>query len=163
MTKPARRYIAEPRRHPDGGNYWAGLWAFPGMVPAYVEGPLDHRPVIYPRKEAATLAAKVTLANALLARVTDTDKPERYQFMAPNDFAGDLKEAGLTATQFARLYGTTQENVVNGWIEGLKPVPHPARVLLRLFLRHPETVAMAEEVTAQSTTPRDGFAETARA
>ena len=155
ITKPARRFIAEGRELRDYDQaFWGAYWAFPGMIPAWVTDQADNLPLVFEHRQDAALAAKVALANALLRRLTDTDKPERYQFMAAAAFAADLREAGLTPTAFARLYGTTQETVVTDWIGGLKPIPHPARVLLSLFLRHPETIDMAEEVTAASTTPR---------
>lgn len=160
MTKPARRFIAEGRLLRRGRNVpgWAGYWAFPGMIPDYVRQP-DDAIREFDDEESAAIVAKLTLANALINRRTDTDKPERYQHFTPEDFAVELREAGITPTQFARLYGTTQDMVVTDWLGGLRPIPHPARVLLGLFKRHPETIAIAEAVTEKHTTPRHGFAE----
>ena len=157
-TRPARRYIAEARQMETGVDrgWWLAYWAFPGMIPTYVGGDLA---VTFRTKAEADTVAKLALADALLSRFTTTDKPERYEHMPAAEFAADLRDAGLTPTAFARLFGTTQAKVVTDWIGGLKPIPHSARVLLSLFLRHPETIDMAEEMTAKHTTPRHEFAE----
>jgi hypothetical protein len=162
ITKPSRRFIAEARSTGDG--HWLCYWAFPGMVPTYIGG---DQPVSFRTAGDATMAAKLALANALLTRHTTTDLPERYRHMAAADFAGDLREAGITPTRFARVYGVPQSAVM-AWINGIPGrigksdrIPHSARVLLALFLAYPDAVEVAERVTAENTTPRHEFAEEA--
>ena len=150
MTKPARRFIAEGRllRGPIQGQ-WGAYWAFPGMVPTWVVEQADDLPLVFDRQEDASLSAKVALANALLTRHTTTDLPERYRHMAAADFAADLRDAGITPTRFARVYGVPQSAVM-AWINGIagRPgkadrIPHAARVLLALFQAYPDAVEVA--------------------
>ena len=168
-TKPARRYIAEPRRllYRDQ-TVWGAYWAFPGMVPAWVMDAHDPpRTAIFDLREDAEEEAKIALANALLSRFTTTDLPERYRHIQAADFAADLKESGITPTQFARVYGISQDSVMS-WINGIARrlgksdrIPHAARVMLALFLAYPDAIEIAERVTAENTTPRHEFAEEA--
>jgi hypothetical protein len=162
ITKPSRRFIAEARSAGDG--HWLGYWAFPGMVPTYIGGAF---PVSFQTAGEAMTAAKLSLADALMTRHTTTDLPERYRHMAAADFAGDLHEAGITPTRFARVYGVPQAAVM-AWINGIPGrigksdrIPHSARVLLALFLAYPDAVEVAERVTGENTTPRHEFAEEA--
>lgn len=150
-TKPARRFIAEGRRLRGSDHHWGAYWAFPGMVPKLQN--YDHE-----TQEAAALTAKVLLANALINRVRDTAKRERYIPLAPEDFAASLREAGVTLTTFARITGTDQDNVLK-WIDGLRPVPHAIRVVLALLLAFPDALEVAEAETARGSVPREGFAE----
>jgi hypothetical protein len=165
ITKPARRFFAEGRPIDHDQQLWGAYWAFPGMVPAWVIEEADGLPLVFERQEDASLSAKLALANALLARYATTDLPERYRHMAAADFAADLREAGITPTRFARVYGVSQSAVM-AWINGVagRPgksdrIPHSARVLLALFLAYPDAVEVAEQVTAENTTPRHEFAE----
>ena len=168
VTRPARRFIAEGRllRGPIQGQ-WGAYWAFPGMVPTWGVEQADDLPLVFGRETDAALSAKLALANALLTRHTTTDLPERYRHMAAADFAGDLREAGITPTRFARVYGVPQSAVM-AWINGIPGrigksdrIPHSARVLLALFRAYPDAVDVAEQVTAENTTPRHEFAEEA--
>jgi hypothetical protein len=173
-TKPARRFIAEARPVYDHDQqFWGAYWAFPGMVPAWVTDQADGLPLVFERREDASLSAKLALANALLHRFATSDLPERYRHMAAANFAADLRETGITPTRFARVYGVSQSAVM-AWINGVSarpqrghgggggggiPIPHAARVLLALFLAYPDAVDVAERVTAENTTPRHEFAE----
>jgi hypothetical protein len=150
MTHPARRYIAEAI--PSHEGLFLAQWAYPGKVPDYV----SVRGWIAKFRTAAEArcAAKVTMADALIRRLVDGNKPERYRFITGAEFAAELREAGITPTLFAKLYGTTQERVITDWVDACRDIPHPAHVLVGIFKAHPETVATAERITAAMTEAR---------
>lgn len=148
-TVPCKRYFARAVRLPSG--FHAGEYGIPGLFPDYVRqrGEVCE----FEGEIAAYRAAKMCIADTLIARLSDTSKPERYRFASGAEFAACLQEAGITPTSFARIFGTTQANVL-AWIDGARDIPHAARVLVELFRRHPDCVAMAEAVTARVTEPR---------
>ena len=149
MSTPARRHIAQAVIFEDK---YLGQFAFPGMIPDYVR--YKGEPARFMSTANAITAAKITLAEALMARYVSGDKPERYRFIDGAEFAAELHAAGITPTLFAEVYGTTPDRVVTDWIDGTRDIPHPARVLVGLFKTHPNVIATAERITAGMTEER---------
>lgn len=147
--KPAIRHVANAIRHPSG-KYLA-QYAAPGMVPLFVSR--HNVPSLFDTEEDARTEAALVLVDVLKSRKRDTSKPEVYRKLTGDEFAVLLAEAGLTPTFFAYLYGTTQERVIK-WIDGVDDVPHPVRLILETWKRHPETIDTSEAVTESVTTQR---------
>lgn len=69
--------------------------------------------------------------------------------MTGAELAVAMSEAGLSPSDFARLYGVPQARVL-GWIDGVREIPHSAAVMVRL-LQDEHTLALADKITADAT------------
>jgi DNA-binding transcriptional regulator YiaG len=145
----ARRYSIRAVQLPGGG--WLGEYGFPGVRPFYVSD--AGKPTVHGSETEALASAAVSLMNALNNRPRNKGKPERYTKLTGPQLAVLLSESGLTPTFFAELYGTSSGRLVE-WMDETADVPHPVRLLLEIFKRHPETVDVAEKVTAAVTVAR---------
>ncbi len=150
----ATNYVAEARPIPGG---FLAYWAYPGIPPRPALDD-DGQPIGFKTERAAFLHAAVELHKQLNERTWITGKPERYEHLTGPQLAIKLRDAGLTPTAFARIYGTAQARVMD-WIDGVREPPHPVRVLLDLFIADPGLVAIAESVTARHTTERQPHKE----
>jgi DNA-binding transcriptional regulator YiaG len=153
---PSRNYIAKALAHNSGG--WVAQWACPGMIPIIFKDKGSGQDAVFPSETAARHAAQNALVHALINRDKfygrQIGKPERYNKLSGDEFAELLAHAGLDHAFFAYLFGTTLRNVLM-WQDGTKDVPHPARLLLEIFKRHPSTIDLAEDITERVTTERN--------
>jgi DNA-binding transcriptional regulator YiaG len=149
--KPSRHYIA--KAVPCDNGFHARFSA-PGLYPRLVARP-HSEPTIFEYEAEAEIAAMTALFGILNApRETQSrGKDMRYQKLSGPEFAVLLAESGLSLTLFAYLYGTSPDRA-QSWIDGVDSAPHPARILLEIFKRHPELVDEAEDITAAVTTER---------
>jgi len=145
----ATNYIAEAKRV-DGG--FLAMWAYPGIPPRPALDQ-DRNPVVFQDERAARIRAALELHRQLNERTWITGKPERYKHLTGPELALKLREAGVTPTEFARLYGTAQARVMD-WIDGVREVPHPVYVLLEIFIAAPDAIEIANTLTDQMTTSR---------
>lgn len=150
-------------RRPTTYNVWAdpvaggyhGTFQAPGLTPDVVRDE-NGQPRLFPNEHAAKYAASMTMfvvLNKPRVFAGKSGKPERYTKMTGPEFAVELAEAGITPTFLAYLYGTSQKRVLE-WIDGVEAVPHPVRILLRLFQADSRNIDLAEEVTDAVTTER---------
>ena len=148
--KPSKTFVAKAVPCQDG--FYAKFSA-PGLIPRLVG--YQQQPKVFATAEAAENAARLAafeVANAP-RKTQRRGKDVRYTKLSGPDFAVLLAESGLSLTLFAYLYGTSPDRV-QSWLDGVDGCPHPVRVLLEIFKRHPETIDTAEDVTEKVTTER---------
>lgn len=153
---PSNMFIA--RAVPTESGRFHALYSAPGFIPA-IAADSDGRPYEYLTAEEAEIGAMRTLYRILnkprvnARRHADHGKPERYRKMTNVEFAVALRNANITPSYFAFLYGTSQTRVI-GWIDGTDQVPHPARLLLGLFIDNDRNVDIAQQITNAVTEAR---------
>lgn len=151
---PSHVYIA--RAVPVPGGKFQALYSAPGLETAIAKTK-DGRPYEYSSEveaEAGAVRALHGVLNAprIKARASQ-GKSERYRKLTGPEFAVLLRQAGVTATWFAYVMGTSVERVLK-WVDGVDDVPHPARLLLMLILADERNAGIIEKVTDENTTTR---------
>lgn len=152
MAKVNRTYriLASPTR---GG--WSASYLVPGL-----EGPrvVSERgePLVVPNDVEALAEAGVNLC-AYLNERTRSRRKHGYARLGGADLAVALRDLGLTPSEFAILFGTNLDRVIQ-WIDGEEDVPHPVRVLLALFAL-PGAIALARQITSAATYDKRDAAE----
>jgi putative transcriptional regulator len=70
-------------------------------------------------------------------------KPSRtFEVKTANDVARVRNRLGLSQNKFARLLGIS-ENTLQNWEQGRRKPAGPAKVLLKVALRHPQVILEA--------------------
>lgn len=91
-------------------------------------------------------------------------KPERYKKISGAVFADLLRQAEITVTYFAYLYGTSQKRLI-AWMRGEEDVAHSAFILARIFADqqiNDRAIAVAETATEEMADQRSTFEERER-
>lgn len=144
------------RAVPTASGKFNALYSAPGLIPELAMT-RDGRPYLYDTEQEAEWGAAKSLIGVLNSpRVKarqHAGKPERYEKLTGPDFAMLLHRSGISPTFFAYLYGTSNKRVLS-WIDGTEAVPHPARIILELFIAHEANIDAAEKVTDRVTTER---------
>lgn len=155
-----RRYVAEAKRLPSidgvGVRYFHAVFGFPGGRVDYVRDALD-TPAVYPDHETAENEARRVLIEALNSRSRFNSKREISTKMTGDEFAAELAETGIPLTDFAQMWGTKQDRVVQ-WIQGEAEVPFPLRWVLKM-LRRPEAVEQARSIVAENVSYKPAWLE----
>ena len=149
---PSTTYIMQAL--PLANGRFHALYSAPGLVPDIARA-ADGRPYEYDTELEAEHGAAQFLYSLKnnIRRKAKRSKPERYAKITGPEFAALLARSTLTPTLFAYLYGTSQQRVLD-WIDDADGVPHPARVLLELFIADEKNIDVAESVTDKVTTER---------
>lgn len=148
-----RRYIAACTRAQGGGFH--AIFGFPGgRVDFVMEG--DERAHYATQIDAENEARRV-LIEALNSRTRFKDKREVSSKMTGDEFAAELAETGIPLSDFAQMWGTKHDRVVQ-WIQGEAEVPFPLRWILRL-LRKPEAVENARAIVAENVSYKPAWLE----
>lgn len=159
---PSHIYFARAVPLPSGKFH--AVYSAPGRLPA-VSAREDGTPYVYNTEAEAEAGAARHLHRVLNAPRIEAKKhggkSERYEKLTGPEFAMLLSRAGVTATWFAYVFGTSQQRVL-GWLDGVDQVPHPARLLLELILADGANGDIIERVTDSVTTSRRPERETHR-
>ena len=151
---PSNVYFARAVPLPNGK--FQAIYSAPGRLPA-VSAREDGTPYVYNTEVEAEAGAAMHLHRVLNAPRIEArrsqGKSERYEKLTGPEFAMLMARAGVTATWFAYVYGTTQQRVL-GWIDGVDQVPHPARLLLELIIADESNGDLIERITDSVTTSR---------
>lgn len=127
LTKPADTYLAEPMKLGvrNGAVTYEAIWAIPGLIPAYVEERNGER-IVFPGWSEAKTGAVYAIFHTLISRVErrTNGKAMRHEKMTPEEFAIALAKLGIEPTDFANLWGSRRDRVMD-WIDGKQPVPFP--------------------------------------
>jgi hypothetical protein len=153
LEKPSKTYVA--KAVPVEGGFHAKFSA-PGLIPRLVMDPDNHnRPRLFMAEQAAQISAMYALYGILNKPRKShlRGKDVRYKKLDGPEFAVLLAETNIGLTLFAWLWGCSMDRA-QSWLDGTDGTPHPVRILLELFKRHPELVDEAIEITEKVTTER---------
>jgi DNA-binding transcriptional regulator YiaG len=144
------RVIATPAR--DG---FTASYTVPGL-----EGPrfvMDRgQPLVVPNDVDALAEAGVNLCEFMNER-TRSRRKFGYTRLGGAELAIALRDLGLTPSEFAILYGSNLQRVMQ-WMDGEDDVPHQVRVMLALFTL-PGAIGLARQITSAATYDRRDAAE----
>ena len=123
--KPASRPIAKalPTKR---GTYHA-QFALPGLIPELFQDRTG-RKVEFESEKEAEQAAKSAVFGLLETRTYDTRKAGPYARLKPANLGVLLRDADVSPTEFARIYGVPQSRVIK-WLEGEQDIPHSANLI----------------------------------
>ncbi len=151
--KPSKQYVA--KAVPCDGGFHAKFSA-PGLYPRPVtRATAPDRPRLFNREIEAQYAAMTALFG-ILNKPRETQrrgKDTRYQKLTGPELAVLLAEAEIGLSLFAWIWGTTPDRA-QSWIDGADGTPHPVRILLEFFKRHPELIDEAIEITSKVSAER---------
>jgi DNA-binding transcriptional regulator YiaG len=142
VSRTNRRYEIHAVETKDG---YVPAFRYPGKDER--ERVLDEtgRPKIEQYEGDAYAEAGLALCRALNGR--SRSKTSRgYQRLDGAEFAGLLGDAGVTPAEFAIIFGTRTDRVVD-WLDDVEDIPHAARTLLAL-LALPGAVSIARQIAA---------------
>lgn len=124
------------------GGRWAPEYALPGGV-------VMRGDPLYESYDAAMIEANRMAVKTFNNIPPASGKPDRYKKISGATLAEKISQAGITATFFAFLFGTSQDRVIE-WARGEDGVPHPAFIMLEIF-RDPEIGERAIDIAECAT------------
>lgn len=114
--KPSSKFLAKALQK---GDMFIAQFSAPGLVPDFVQ--LNGRTVRFSSAMEAENAACRALFNILNNRPTTIPIGSKTPRMNNIQLSRSLDEAGITASEFARLSGANLKNVY-GWLDGTKDI-----------------------------------------